>query len=399
MAVLTLLVCQTIKARQSIDLDTALKKNTIHFSLGPGHKLEGTVRAMLQQEISQNQFVGLAELHGSEQLSFFTTGLIDLLKEEGFEHFALEMGPHQANTLTQLAKKANGLDETIRKANQIYGNRLLRITPLVFANHEEDALFLQKAADAEVRFWGLDQEHIFSYEMHFDTLYENVNDQSPELTALYKESKKTVGKWNRKEVLNRKFKMGCELLWNENIDKFLNMVSVDMEAKAMVAAMRTSWNIYCELENNRPSNQKRANYMKSNFDSLLSVASATSEKPRVFLKFGSVHLTRGKSPYGVDDIGQHVREIADRNKSGFLSIRQLKRYLNGKELIGKRGWENSTSFMKQGKKDQWALIDLRPVRALLASGKLTCTKQEAFEIYSYDLMLISPNDHKAKQNF
>lgn len=399
LVLLTLLACQSIKAQQKTDLDIALKENTTHFSLGPEHRLEGPVRNMLKQELSQNQFVGLAELHGSEQLSFFTTGLIELLREEGFGHFALEMGPHQANTLTQMARKTGGLDENIRKANQAYGNRLLRITPLVFANHEEDALFLQKAADADLRFWGLDQEHTFSYEMHFDALYENVTDKSPELTALYKESKETVRKWNRKEVLNRKFKMGCELLWNENIDKFLNLVSVDKDAKARVAAMHTSWNIYCELENNRPSNQKRANYMKANFDSLLTIASATNEKPKVFLKFGSVHLTRGKSPYGVDDIGQHVREIADRNKSGFLTIRQLKRYLNGKELIGKRGWENSTNFMKQGKKDQWALIDLRPVRALLASGKLTCSKQEAFEIYSYDLMLISPNDHKAKQNF
>ncbi|MCE7990322.1 MAG: hypothetical protein HEP71_00020 [Roseivirga sp.] len=395
----TLLICQTLHARQSVNLDAALKENTIHFSLGPRHELEGTVRDKLRQELSQNQFVGLAELHGSEQLSYFTTGLIDLLKEEGFGHFALEMGPFQANALSQLSKKSEGLSESIRQANQTYGSKLLRITPLIFANHKEDALFLQKAADASLRLWGLDQEHTFSYEMHFDKLYKNVASPSSELTALYKESKETIRKWNRKEVLKGKFKMGCELLWSENIDKFLNLVSVGKEAKARVAAMRTSWNIYCELENNRPSNQKRADYMKANFDSLLTVAAATSEKPRVFLKFGSVHLTRGKSPYGVNDIGQHVKEIADQNNSGFLTIRHMKRYRNGKDLIGKNGWKESTSFMKQGKKDQWTLIDLRPVRALLAEGKLTCTKREAFEIYSYDLMLISPNDHKAKQNF
>lgn len=384
---------------QETDLNTALQEHTTYFSMGPEHQLTGPVGELLKKELSQNQFVGLAELHYSEQLSFFTTGLMDLLQEEGFRHFAMEMGPYQANALTGLSQKTGSMLENIRLANKAYGSKLLQTSPLVFANRKEDALFLQKAVDADFRFWGLDQEHTSSFEMHFDTLYANVPDKSAELTALYKESKSTARKWNRKEVLKGKFKMSCELLRNENIDKFLNLVSVDKESKERVEAMRISWKIYCESENNRPSNQKRANYMKSNLDSLLTVASTTSAQPKVFLKFGSVHLTRGKSPFGVDDIGQHVRQTAEKNASGFLTIRHMKRYRNGKDLIGKKGWENSTNFMKLGKREEWALIDLRPLRILIKEGKLSCTQREAFEIYSYDLMLISPNDHKAKQNF
>ncbi len=398
LCILMLLAGNSLRGQET-DLNTALQEHTTYFTLGPDHQLTGPVSEILKKELSQNQFVGLAELHHSEQLSFFTTGFLDLLGAEGFKHFAMEMGPYQANTLTGLSKKTGGMLENIRQANKAYGSKLMQITPLVFSNHREDALFLQKAVDTGFRFWGLDQEHTFSYEMHFDTLYENVSNKSAELTALYEESKSTVRKWNKKEVLKGKFKMGCELLWSENIDKFLNLVSVDEESKSRVDAMRISWNIYCELENNRPSNQKRANYMKANFDSLLTVASAGNSQAKVFLKFGSVHLTRGKSPFGVDDIGQHVREVAEKNQSGFLTIRHMKRFRNGKDLIGKKGWENSTNFMKQGKKEEWALIDLRPLRALIKEGKLSCTKREAYEIYSYDFMLISPDDHKAKQNF
>lgn len=399
LAVFALLISLNMRAQEPQDLSSALKKHSIHFSLDAEHKLTGEVRGLLKQELSQNQFVGLAELHHSEQLSYFTTGLMELLAEEEFRHFAMEMGPYQANTLTQLSRRNQGLTEGIRQANQTYGSKLLSITPLIFANHVEDALFLQRATDADMRLWGLDQEHIFSYEMHFDTLYKKVDSPSTELTTLYEESKSTVRKWNRKTVLKGKFKMGCELLWNENIDKFLNMVSVSKDAKARVAAMRTSWNIYCDSESGKGSNQKRANYMKANLDSLLGVASARETRPKVFLKFGNVHLTKGLSPFRVDDVGKYVNEIADKNQSGFLNIRHLKRYRNGKDLIGKKGWRSSTNFMKQGLKDQWTLLDLRPVRALLAQGELTCSKTEAFEIRSYDFILISPNDHSAKQNF
>lgn len=399
LAVFTLLICLNMQGQETEEIGTALNKHTIHFSLGPRYELTGQVREVLKKELSRNQFVGLAELHGSEQLSYFTTGLMELLTEEGFKHFAMEMGPYQANVLTHLSLKTDGLSENIRQANQAYGNKLLRITPLIFANHTEDALFLEKARDSNVRLWGLDQEHQSSYEMHFDTLYARVKNKSTELTALYQKSKTTARKWNRKEVLKPKFMMSCELMWNETIDKFLQAVSIDKASKDRVKDIRTSWSIYCDSENGKGSNQKRANYMKANFDSLLNVTSATEAQPKVFLKFGSVHLAKGLSPYGVDDIGKYVNEIADKSQSGFLNIRHLKRYRNGKDLIGKKGWENSTNFMKQGLKDQWTLMDLRPLRALLADGKLNCTKAEAFEIRSYDFILISPNDHSAKQNF
>ncbi len=392
-------MCLNIQAQQASELSNALTDNSFYFTLGPQHQLTGEVQDLLKKELAQNQFVGLAELHGSEQLSFFTTGFIHLLSQAEFRHFALEMGPYQANALTALSQKPHGLSEQIRQTNRTYGSKLLQITPLVFANHREDALFLEGAADANMRFWGLDQEHIFSFEMHFDTLYQNVNEKSEELTELYKESKSISRKWSRKQVLKPKFKMGCELKQNETIDQFLQAVSTHAEARDRVADIRKSWGIYCDSESGRGSNQKRANYMKANFDSLLRVAATSSKQPKVFLKFGSVHLTRGKSPFGVNDIGQHVRMIADSNQSGFLAIRHMKRYLNGKDLTGKKGWGEMTGFMKHGKKDQWTLIDLRPVRALLAAGKLNCTKREAYEINSYDLMLISPDDHKAKQNF
>lgn len=397
--ILGVFACLTIQAQQATELSKALNDNSFYFTLGPQYQLTGEVRELLKKELTQNQFVGLAELHGSQQLSLFTTGFINLLREAEFVHFALEMGPYQANAITALSRKPHGLGEQIRQANRTYGSKLLQITPLVFANHKEDALFLENATDTNMRLWGLDQEHIFSFEMHFDTLYHNVNEKSEELTKLYKESKSIARKWSRKEVLKPKFKMSCELIRNETLDQFLQAVSTDEESRDRVADIHKSWEIYCDSESGRGSNQKRANYMKVNFDSLLRVANANSRQPKVFLKFGSVHLTRGKSPFGVNDIGQHVSMIADRNQSGFLTIRHLKRYLNGKDLIGKKGWGEVTSFMRLGKKDQWTLIDLRPLRALQAAGKLTCTKREAFEINSYDLMLISPDDHKAKQNF
>ncbi|WP_194778648.1 hypothetical protein [Pararhodonellum marinum] len=137
--------------------------------------------------------------------------------------------------------------------------------------------------------------------------------------------------------------------------------------------------------------------MKQNFESYY--RSQEELKPKVFLKLGSVHLTRGISPFRVDDLGKFLTEKAEENETGFLSIRQMVAYRNGKSLIGKSGWESVGMFLELGKMDKWTVVDLRPLREKLIKDLIKTNEKYTFEILSYDLLLLPPNDSFDKVNY
>ena len=369
-----------------------------YFSINQDYKLSPEISKILQEEISQNQFVGLAELHQSQQLSFFTAALIDLLQKESFQYFAMEVGPFSAQTLQHISSNPNKTADRIKALNVAYGHKLFQMTPLIFADRKEDVLFIERASELQFEFWGLDQEFIFSYEMHLDTLYSQATSKTEALKKNYLECKSIIKQWGRKSAKSRKFAFNCKLQQDPALKTFFDYFKGNEQAEERIRALQLSWDVYCKNESGKNSNQQRADYMKANFDKKY-VAAQTGEKPKVFVKMGSVHLTKGRSPFGVDDLGKHLLEKSQKNNSGFLNIRHLSRYRNGKDLIGKKGWERVGLLMEAGKKDRWTLVDLRPFREKLKSEELKTDKAIAYEIYNYDLLLIPPDDRKSTPNF
>ncbi|QCK16169.1 hypothetical protein [Mangrovivirga cuniculi] len=397
-AFILITVWSGFKLRSQNKLLHELNNKAFHFSLTPDYRLEGDVAEFLNKEVRSAQFVGLAELHRSEQLSLFTVAFLDLLAEANYHHLALETGPYSAEFLE---KSAIPPEETQRKTayiNRAYGNRLFgSMVPIIFVDREEDALFIKKASEEGFDFWGLDQEFANSFEMHLDSIYSYNESPGMQLQNEYYELKKIIHKMIRKSNFSLGYSYYCELYEHEGLKRFFNEFNDIPEAANHIDHFYTSLDIYCKSVRGKNSNQQRADYMKSNFEK--QYEKVNEEYPKVFVKLGSVHLTRGKSPFGVNDVGQFLREKAEQNNTGFLTIRHLRRYKNGKDYTGKKGWEDVSNFMKAGEKKRWTLIDLRPVRDKIEAKKLEVTEREKFEIYSYDLLLIPPNDHTAKKNF
>ncbi len=373
-----------------------LEPNTFRFTLGPDNKITGEAKEQLLELIGQNQFVGIAEVHQSQQLSFFTTGLVELLKERGFDHLALEIGPYSANMLQSITLQS-GAQRGIKELNRKYGKNAFAKVPIMFADKVEDAMFIDRASQLGYQFWGLDQEFGHSYEMLVDLIYDQAISPDSELKALYAECKKLI----RKNISKNKVSgMGknCWLLQHSSIDNFFRKFEGNVKATRIIRELKSSWDIYCRYENGQPSNQIRANYMKRNFDSLYSVANK-KETAKVLVKLGGVHLTHGLSPFKVDDVGKYLHEKSLENGTGFLSIRHLVAYKNGKSNIGKSGWKGVTMFLELGRMDEWTIIDLRPFREKVRSGELVTNDKYEFELTSYDLLLIPPNDKTAQINY
>ena len=62
-----------------------LGKHTIRFQINDQFEMDEEVSKFLSGELSEHQFVGLAELHQSQQLSYFTTACLQRYLQQGFE--------------------------------------------------------------------------------------------------------------------------------------------------------------------------------------------------------------------------------------------------------------------------------------------------------------------------
>lgn len=394
--IISLLSCQIANSQNQLVQE--LKNSAINFSLAPGYQLEGEVAEFLNKEIREAQFVGLAELHRSEQLSFFTVALLDLLANADYNHLALEIGPYSAGYLEKIASSPEEVQPKVAMINKTYGNRLFgHMVPIIFVDRQEDALFVKKAAEENFEIWGLDQEFAYSFEMHLDTIYAYYEESDERLKNQYLNLKKMIHKQSKKSAFRKKYNHYCQLYEHQGLQNFFEKFNYIPKAKNHIEHFYTSLDIYCKNLRGKNSNQQRADYMKVNFEEYYN--NANDDLPKVFVKLGSVHLTRGKSPFGINDMGQYLKKLAAENNTGFLTIRHLRRYKNGKDYVGKKGWKDVSNFMRAGEKNRWTLVDLRPIREKVISKKLDVTKREKFEIYSYDLLLIPPNDHRAKKNF
>lgn len=374
-----------------------LKPHTVYFSMPKPQMFDAATQKLLLDAIGENQFVALAELHRSQKLSYFTAAFLKLLKTKGFKNFAVELGPFSAQTLQEVSKDPANTLENIKKLNNQY--RLYRKTPLVFADRIADASFIAEASRLGFQFWGLDQEFIFSYEMHLDALYKLLKNKNQKAQELYEEAKAKVRKKGKKSIRSARYAYDCELLQSKELQQFFDLFKGNKTAQERIKALKMSWKIYCLEEQGKRGSQVRANYMKRNFDSLYTIATQQEKLPKVFVKMGSVHLTRGISPYRIHDTGEHLTLKARNNQTGFITIRHLRRFRNGKDLVNNKGWKSVRMLISIGKKDQWTWTDLRPLRDKIKKGELATDKRTKFEIFSYDFMLIPPNDHKSKRNF
>ena len=377
------------------------KDHTIYFNLSKDHQFKGgKIYNKLKQITKNAQFIGIAEVHQSQQLSYFTSGFLELLSEQCFNNFALELGPYSAKILQEISSNPNETQININKLNRLYGENKFPKVPLIFVDKVEDAKFIKTASSLGYDFWGLDQEYYFSYEMHLDKLYNQYDNKTTEFIQRYNASKQVLDNAMQNNNLPEGVTPNCWLKDNEVLNAFFAKFDNNESAVKYINTLKTSIGIYCKQETASGGNQDRANYMKSNFMAKYNQMLEKEIMPKVLLKFGSVHLTHSTSQLGVNDIGEFLSDKAKANNTEFLSFFYLPRYKNGKDLINSDGFKDLSVVLSLGKINKWALVDLRPIRDMLLNGKLKTQNQIiAFGLNSYDFVLIPPDDKNGTLNY
>ncbi|MFT6856200.1 MAG: hypothetical protein ACJA0X_002177 [Cyclobacteriaceae bacterium] len=379
--------------------DKDLLEQTIHFQIEGGFRFDSIARDLFSKEIQQAKIVAIAELHRSSEMSRFTAALIKLASLNDYENIALEMGPISAKYAELIFKKSRRIAHVSKKINTVYGIKSQGRGPLVFVDKVEDQWFLQALKDSDFKLWGLDQEYALSYEMHLDSLYAMLEVPTPRITQHYQNLKLVIRDGGHQSFSKGKSEFNCNIIQNNRLLEFFTYFDGNEAAKKVIDAVKTSWEIYCLDERGKNAKQLRADYMKSNFDSLWSRIIGQDQRGKLLLKMGSAHLSRVKSPMGIEDLGKHITEEVIGLPEDFLVIKHLSRFTNGNDLLAENNLEPLARFLALGQQDQWTLISLRPLRAMLKAGTIVAEEAIAFEINNYDYILIPPDDKESGMLF
>jgi hypothetical protein len=262
--------------------------------------------------------------------------------------------------------------------------------------------FLAVADSLEYDLWGLDQEYAYSFKFLIEELAAlNKNRLSDNQKELRNDISSTLYWWNRRAQIFSSFDLSCRLKEYEPLQSYLKSFgnADDLHTTQIIEGIHTSLEIYCLAESGKGSSRKRINYFKQNFDRYYQTALEENPDPKVLIKMGSYHAGRQKSPLGLYDIGNHIHRLADSTGRKSVHLRYLNRFYKGKDMLGKEGWKNSTHFMSVGRRNEWALVDLRPLRQMISKDFLQGSDYEEREIRNYDFIVIPPADKRVVKHY
>lgn len=376
-----------------------LQQHTSYFTLENGVFYEAD---SLLQEVRENQFVALGELHNRYRLSLFTEALLDTAASFGYQYFAVETGPYSAGKLEELI--AEGPD-AVSEFFDDYSYPLFGITPIPFFTGEADLLFLETAYREGYDLWGIDQEFSFAPKYLIHELARMAGDDlTDEQEDLLSELNRGLYWMQLRAQVFRSYDLACTLKDWEELNTYMDSFDdSDPDIAGIKEAMTTSLHIYCLYEsgNYAENNQTRIQYFKDNFDNGMQVAMTTDSLtlPKVILKMGSYHSGRERSPLNYYDIGNHLQGLADSAGTSSLHIRFLNRYIDGEDMMENENYSSTRNLMTVGEMDRWALIDVRPLRRMLQDGTLQANNFETREIINYDLILIMPDDRRVERHY
>ena len=377
-------------ARVSDDL---IAEHTTYFEIRNGMIL-GAESLMLALE--EAHFVALGELHNRIRLGELTDALLIVLEPLGFRYFAVEVGPYSARRLQQLIQVGM---PAVSEFYKRYSSNVYDLIPIPFFKGESDLKFLATADTLGFELWGLDQEFYFSYAFLIDEIARLAGDgMSREQQRQQRRLVRRLYWLDRRnqlaELLGRNFKRSCRLQGVRELQDFLAGFSSSKNAdiRQILDGFHATLEIYCLNEQGEAANAARIRYFKDNFDRNFEDAHANHTEPKVFLKMGSVHMGKWQSPFNEYDIGNHVHQLAESRGQSSLHIYYLNRFLDGKDVMGQPGWEESSAFISVGDQARWALIDLRPLREKLRGGTLGGSDWELRTIMNYDFIVVAPED-------
>ncbi|MBK9425498.1 MAG: hypothetical protein IPN54_15420 [Bacteroidetes bacterium] len=383
---------------------------TKYFEIKNG-EFVGDGSSFLLSEFAKHQYILMGEYHGSHQLSLFTQAIIPPLHKNGFRYFGLEIGPVSSQILTEMMADTGKISKKLNQLNSRYLKKAENryFTPIPFFSYVEDAEFLKEAAIAKWQLIGLDQEFMTGYTMLLDRMYQNLNDDAKKL--LKDSHLKAVEAVRIADSIDaaKGTRMYETINSSSHFNDFLTEASKNNKMNQEIAeALRITNSIYLKSVQRKyyEQNSDRVTYMKQNLGNFLNSESFDLSKDKMLLKMGAVHTGRGFSPLSLFEIGNTLSELAEFNGNSSLHINFNSRfYMDGDKEIDDLADSTSYGYRFKGlfqmaKKDQWTVIDLRPLRSKVFYNRAFKLDEIILEIFkNYDWFIMPPLDTDAAPNY
>lgn len=409
---ITVFLCISFLSHSQSALSTEfIKKHTNYFTID-NFKINGEGKKTWNRIIQESQFIVYGEIHGSKQTSILTKSLIPILKKVDFNHFAIEVGPNSAQKLTELSTPVDKTLSNLKAFNTKYtvvkGEDVA--IPIPFFDNVSDAEFLQEARKNDMILWGLDQEFYYGSFFLMDelvTTVKNTPDYSHIMT-LKNAAQVSIYKHLTAEAEGKTKAPYLQIIKEKSVLDFFNSFKKDnIKAQKIIDDLKISWDIYIHWRDD--SHADRISYMRANFMNHYNAALKKEKLPKVLVKIGSLHASK-MIALNAFDIGNLTEELAQSNNTISTSINSWQLFTKDPktgEIINNmekyKSFARYRSFTNLAKKDQWAIIDLKPIRESIEKGVIQLPQNGDYHklrklIYSYDYQLLLPVDPPSVPN-
>lgn len=364
---LAIIVTSNVKSQDTLSREQLLPI-TYTFNVEHG-KLTGKGATFLSEEMSKAQFTMIGEYHGSKRISEFTNSIIPILDSSGYKTLVVEVGPISGQILNDLSSNIQGELKRINEKYLIQEEDGEVNPPIPFFENIEDAEFLEKAKNRKWNVIGIDQEYLFSYQLLIDKMYGNLSIENKSLyKKLYEVSSDSLSAFYIKYIAGEADLF--ESIKNSKVLKdYFSKASIEPKNVEITEALLSSNHIYW-LNSHRQwfeNNSTRIKYMKAQLRKQLEQNDFDLSTDKLLIKMGGYHISKGFSPLGLYEVGNTLSEIADYYGNSTLNIAFSNRfYVEDEQLIdildSTKEYEQKLKDLDQmGKKDEWVVIDLRPM--------------------------------------
>ena len=356
-----------------------------HYALSQdGTQFSGPGWDRLRTALQQSQFVLVGEEHGLAQIPLFTAAIAQVFNPAVF---VAEIDPYVAQTLTQLSAQP-GLPVAYERQYP---------EALCFYDRQEEFELARTLHRQQVRLVGIDQVYGSTAAPFYQQLAGLVKNSATKAYLLHQA--------RRYQHQQLGFEQAGEEEWviekqsQATVDSLLNLTKAESPAAHQMAqAYVTSYTIY-----KSQSHQARLNLMKRN---LLHELPLGKSLPRTLFKLGANHAARGLSPatfgefYDVGNLAQNLADSQDQKSLHLCIIGRQGTQSTGTNLFfpAKNSSRYTAAdkarykvFLDQVTGSDWLLVDLRPARRALTSGKLQISDVSLQRtILGYDYLVVIP---------
>ncbi|PXX98775.1 hypothetical protein DF185_15465 [Marinifilum breve] len=383
---------------QTLKDDELLKNNTYYFEISEGEAY-GEGFEILKNQIKNSQFVVLGEEHFSARVSEFTNAIVPALTKNDFKYFAAEIGANSAKVMSELIKEKHSLYDFNTRINNLVGE-----VPVPFFDGKEDEVFLKAFMENEFELWGIDQEYFTSQVFLLDKLF-LLSENSKRLNSLYTVAKDFAISATKKSIQDRKYKLSVSLLHSDEINDFFNALDrSNFEINKIIDDLKKSWEVYKAFDENEQyyNIHKRLHIMQENFTEYYRKSMEVEALPKVFVKIGGVHASKGRSHHNIYDIGNFIMELANFNQQKSTHILIFpSAHINQEGKISSNideADETLFSSIVDFKSEMWTLIDLKSIEKSSWKNKIESESLKDY-MYRFDYMILTPASKQTELNF